>query len=88
MINVPNVRRRIVSELAEWGWIPRDADGTDFAHPDNRNGLRFKIGTSYGEVAVTVWMGSQQMLAVRTIRDDQASGTIDVLRDLIKEQRA
>lgn len=55
-INVQSMRDRVITHLATRGFLPRDADGTDFAKVDST--IRFKVGTSYGEVAVTTWSGS------------------------------
>lgn len=53
-IDVAAVRTEMVRYLADIGFTERDADGSDFQFGDDP-GLRFKIGTSYGEVAVSVY---------------------------------
>lgn len=47
------VCKEIVTFLAKGGFVPRDADGNDLQRGDDR-ALRFKVGTSYKEVAVQV----------------------------------
>lgn len=65
--DIVDARRAIVDHLAERGWVPRDSDGADFANPDDPE-IRFKIGTSYSEVAATVWRGQAQIGAIRATR--------------------
>lgn len=65
MINVGQVRNQVVDYLIMHGFNPRDADGSDFARPGTRT--RFKVGTSRGEVAITVWKGNKQTDVVRVI---------------------
>lgn len=53
-MDVAKMRADVVSFIAAKGFVPRDADGTDFEHKDASfpARLRFKVGTSRGEVAV------------------------------------
>lgn len=59
-LDVKAARDKIVANLADHGFLPRDADGADFQFHDDMT-LRFKVGTVYGEVAVTVWKHDRQM---------------------------
>jgi hypothetical protein len=67
MINVGQVRNQVVDYLAVHGYSPRDADGSDFAKPGSTT--RFKVGTSRGEVAITVWERTKQIDVVRIVSD-------------------
>ena len=51
--------REINAHLRARGFTERDADGADFQAGEDR-GLRFKTGTVYGEVTVTVWFNDRQ----------------------------
>lgn len=64
MLDVAATRRDLVRFLSSIGFEPRDADGADFASPSSP--VRFKVGTSYGEVAITCWdHRNQQFRAIR-----------------------
>jgi hypothetical protein len=52
--------KEINEYLMEKGFMPRDADGADFQRKDDRV-LRFKTGTVYGEVTVTLWVNDRQV---------------------------
>lgn len=56
--------RLVNSNLADLGFVPRDADGNDYANPDHL-GLRFKTGCSMGEVTTQVVMGKQHLVPIR-----------------------
>jgi hypothetical protein len=51
--------KEINEYLIEKGYVPRDADGADFQREDDRI-LRFKTGTVFGEVTVTIWVNDRQ----------------------------
>lgn len=53
------------NNLNDLGWVPRDADGSDFACPDYDVALRFKTGGSYGEVTTLVMVDNKQVEALR-----------------------
>lgn len=85
MIDVQAVRKGIVEYLAEMGFVPRDADITDLQHGTD-NSLRFKVGTSMGEVAVIAVYDSSQRNKVWRIT--QAHHIIEVrarIRDTIRD---
>lgn len=77
MIDVVVVRQQVVAHLAQRGWHPRDADGSDFAGPGSD--LRFKVGTSRGEVAVTTWQDGSAMGAMRVISPESLDLTLDTI---------
>lgn len=54
MIDVQAMRTDVVNFLTANGYMPRDADGTDFEHHQATfpARLRFKVGTVRGEVTV------------------------------------
>lgn len=58
-LDIEAARGKIVANLADHGFLPRDADGADFQFGDDMT-LRFKVGTSRGEVAITVWKYDRQ----------------------------
>lgn len=76
-LDVVETRRRVVEFLEGQGYQARDADGTDFAHPDTD--VRFKVGTVYREVTVTVWQGPKQIGAERVNFGRQVDETLDHL---------
>ncbi len=55
--------------LARHGIVARDADHADFGHPTITH-TRFKTGTSYGEVTITVWKGNRQVQAIRILNEN------------------
>lgn len=64
-------RNKVVANLEAHGFKTRDADPTDFQFGDDQ-GLRFKVGTAYSEVTVTVWRSDRQRkTALRATSDEQ-----------------
>lgn len=51
--NITKAVGEIRSALAAHGFAPRDADPTDFQSGTD-SGLRFKVGTKYGEVTIQI----------------------------------
>lgn len=74
-----------VNKHIEWlGFVPRDADGNDFQRGDDRN-LRFKTGTSYGEVAVQIVRDGKANPneTLRILNDQQVEGAMRTLGDIV-----
>lgn len=71
MIDVKQVRARIHQYLESVGWVPRDADGSDYSFMGEPSGYRFKVGTKLGEVTITSWYGSKPTGLVRINTDQQ-----------------
>lgn len=71
MIDVAKVNRWVQEFLRQKGYRSGDADGTDF-RKGGANAVRFKTGTSRGEVAITVWKGPNQIDVVRILNEDQS----------------
>lgn len=69
-MDVAKVRNQVVTYLRSEGFKPRDADGTDFADEDGI--FRFKVGTVYGEVTVTVWQGARCVDTIRVLNEEQS----------------
>lgn len=70
MIDVQNAVKVVNSYLEGHGFKPRDADGNDFQYGDDRD-LRFKTGTSRGEVAIQVVKTGQTTMVIRVLNDNQ-----------------
>lgn len=69
--DIVEARNKVVKNLDDHGFKPRDADPTDFQFADD-NSLRFKVGTSYSEVTVTVWyVNKSRFQAKRATSDAQ-----------------
>lgn len=69
MIDVEAGVKKINQHIMDQGMVARDADGSDFAFPDDTS-LRFKTGTSRGEVAITVWVNDRQRKEVIRVLSD------------------
>lgn len=52
-LNLESTVEQMFGCLADHHFVPRDADGNDLQYGDDKT-LRFKVGTSYGEVAVQI----------------------------------
>lgn len=65
--------------LQDRGFVPRDADLTDLQRGDDSS-LRFKVGTSYGEVSIQVWIDNKHE---RTIRVISSTGLDNALTELV-----
>lgn len=74
------MREKVVAYLRSREYTERDADGSDFQFHQDRS-LRFKIGTAYSEVTITVWEDNKQTFrAIRITQNSQfeeAKHTID-----------
>jgi hypothetical protein len=71
-IDIVKVREKIVKNLTEHGFRPHGADPSDFQFGTDP-GLRFKVGTVYGEVTVTIWKYARQVKKpIRILNDEQA----------------
>lgn len=84
-IDVANVLRSVQNHLRRHGFAPRDADPTDFARR-NDGRLRFKTGTSYGEVTVVPWFDKQRgrdREVIRIIMPHQVAGALMKVDNLI-----
>lgn len=62
--------RSINQHIREHGFRANGADGNDFQYGTDP-GLRFKTGTVYGEVTVTVWNHQRQIEAIRILSEAQ-----------------
>ena len=71
LIDVAATRRNIAEHLEGHGFVTRGADLSDFAPPDavGNQGLRFKVGTSYGEVAITPYIDNIRKSTMRILSD-------------------
>lgn len=70
--------------LGEMGFLPRDADGNDLQHGDDQS-LRFKIGTSYHEVAIQiVYADTNPTRVMRVTHDHQIPEAAETLRTVIE----
>lgn len=69
-MDVQGVVARVNAYLGEQHFVPRDADGSDYQFGDDRR-LRFKTGTTRGEVAVQVWINDRPHRVIRILNEDQ-----------------
>lgn len=88
-LDVEIVVRKLNEFLEFKGFKRRDSDGSDFARPDDRDGLRFKTGTSRGEVTVTVWVGSKPIKdrTIRVMRLEQTTPAQSEIKKIAREYR-
>lgn len=63
-IDVTEVVEDIRETLDSYGFKVRDADGTDYQKGTD-SGLRFKVGTKYGEVTVAVYQAGRPVKYLR-----------------------
>lgn len=84
-IDIVAGRNKVVRALERTGYTQSASDPTDFQQGAHR-GLRFKIGTQYGEVTMTVWNYSRQIGTHRATKDEQINDLIDVINDRIEEK--
>lgn len=78
----------IRNNLRDLGFTERDADGTDFQHGTD-NHLRFKTGTSYGEVTTLVILDNQQVESIRSTSWAGIDRAVLAIRQWIdREERA
>lgn len=85
MIDASEMVKKVWVELALLGFTPRDADGSDYQRGDD-NSLRFKVGTSYGEVAVQVFRGKDPAGVLRIISDTSLDDSLEVMRQMADDQ--
>lgn len=76
--------KAIHANLKEHDFRPRDADISDFQFGTDP-GLRFKVGTVYGEVTITVWSYGRQTEVIRVLSDAQVNEAKYRLDALIHE---
>lgn len=74
--------KRVHEFLGERGFVPRDADGSDLQRGTD-TGLRFKIGTVYGEVAVHVLEANRLTHTIRILRDTKVDEALANLERII-----
>jgi len=83
-INIVHGRNQIVRALERHGYTQSAADPTDFQQGSNR-GLRFKVGTQYGEVTITVWNYSRQVGVHRATKDAHIDDLIHIIDQRVEE---
>lgn len=69
-LNLEPTVDQVFNHLADHHFVPRDADGSDLQFGDDRS-LRFKVGTSHGEVAIQVWREGQPVHVIRILNTVQ-----------------
>lgn len=79
MIDVVATRNTVADTLESMGFSNHDADISDFSRPNSD--VRFKVGTTRGEVSITVWREKRQTYALRIISD----GSLDLALEYLKE---
>lgn len=60
----------IRQHLRDHNFHVRDADPSDYQFGTDP-GLRFKLGTVYGEVTITVWRFAKQIAVIRALNEAQ-----------------
>jgi hypothetical protein len=85
MIDAEQAVKQVWAELARLGFTPRDADGSDYQRGDD-NSLRFKVGTSYGEVAIQVFRGKNPGGVLRIISEETLEYTLATLGNMVADQ--
>lgn len=83
--NVYDAYKRVAAELAQLGFTPRDADGSDYQRGDDQS-LRFKVGTSTGEVAVQIFRGKHPAGVMRAISESSLENLISDMRTMADDQ--
>jgi predicted Zn-dependent protease len=83
-IDIVAGRNRIVQALARAGFTQSASDPSDYQQGTSR-ALRFKVGTQYGEVTMTVWNYSRQIGVHRAISDAQIDDLIRVIGQRLEE---
>ena len=83
-MDIVKVRNQVVTHLTDRGFQPRDGDGTDFQRGSDDN-LRFKVGTSYQEVAITYWRGKDQFGVTRITNDGRVQEALDQINAVIPD---
>lgn len=69
-IDVAAIRSQVADHLWVMGFEPRGADPSDFQRGTDSS-LRFKVGTSYGEVAVQVLVNNKKDDVIRVVSEAQ-----------------
>ncbi len=85
-IDVADVRNDLIKRLAAHGFTQAASDPTDFQQGTSR-ALRFKVGTQYGEVAVTAWNYSRQVGVRRVTMPDHIKVVEQWIQSLVDEMR-
>lgn len=66
--------KQVCQALNQLGFVPRDADGSDYQRGDDQH-IRFKVGTSYGEVAVQVVVDNKHVDVIRFLNLEQTGSS-------------
>ena len=85
-LDVAATVKEVNDNLIGWGFTPRDADGNDFQRGDDTS-LRFKTGTSRGEVAIQVYGRQTVIKVIRILQAHQIDAALDEMHTLIKDQK-
>lgn len=86
-LDVTQVVAWMNENLVSLHFKPRDADGSDFQYGDDRT-LRFKTGTSRGEVAIQVWKNDQCTEVIRILNVDQMVEAKHQIDKIISDHQA
>lgn len=82
MIDAEQVYREVRGWLGGHGFAPRDADPTDLQR-GNDSSLRFKVGTSRGEVAIQVLVDNKLRRVLRLISGTSIEAAYTEMTNLI-----
>lgn len=82
MIDVQAARHKIHDHLVALGWTT-NITMANYTRPNRR--LEFKVGTSYGEVAVHVRDVREVVQTIRILTDEQAEDAMVQIEDLALE---
>lgn len=87
-LDIVKVRGQVATRLREHGYKPRDADPADFQFEDDRT-LRFKVGTQYGEVAISVWWNDERAKdVIRITQEAQVAEALHAIDALVQSRAA
>lgn len=85
MIDTQETIQIVNTKIVQMGFDPRDADRNDFQRGDDR-GLRFKTGTSYGEVAIQVFGERAPICTLRIINPSGIEKVLNTLQEMADDR--
>lgn len=82
MLQVADAKRKIHEFLEDYGWVT-NITKANYVKKGHR--LEFKVGTSYGEVAVHVRDVREVLETIRILNEDQLAAALERLSELMHE---
>lgn len=83
------VRNQVIKHFQGLGMTSRDHSNSEYSWGGTipEGGLRYKVGTKWEEVTITVWRGGHQVGVVRINKDDQIDGILVYLGHLATDAK-